>query len=80
MDEETRTELTKVENLLGDIRTNTAIPWWKNIFNGLMYGSGVVIGSICGIAVLGWALSIFGIIPGFDVLAAKLQSIILSRY
>ena len=80
MDQETRSELTKVENLLGDIRSNTANPWWKNMLNGLLYGSGVVVGTIGGIAVLGWALSIFGVIPGFDILAAKLQSIMMNKY
>jgi hypothetical protein len=79
IDREIRKELRHVEGVLDEIRDNTALPWWRAILNGLLYGAGVVIGTILAIALLGWFLSLFGIIPGFDQISAHLQEIMKSH-
>jgi hypothetical protein len=63
-----------VEDLLGEIRENTSNPWWRMLLNGALYGAGAVIGTVLTIVLLGWLLSVFGVIPGFGELAAQLQS------
>ncbi len=80
MDKEAKKEIEKVEGILTEIRANTGLPWWRMIFNGALYGSGVVIGTVLAIAALGWVLSFFGVIPGFAQLAGQLQSIVNSKF
>lgn len=80
MDSDTQKEIQRVEEVLEDIRHNTAPSWWRTILNGFLYGAGIVIGTIVAIAALGWLLSVFGIIPGFDKIATYLQSIVQSKY
>jgi len=74
MDPDVRKELQRVEGILDDIKQNTSTPWWRWIISGLLYGAGWVVGTVLAFAALGWILSIFGIIPGFDQIAAWLQS------
>lgn len=69
-----------VKELLEDIRDNTALPWWRTVLNGFFYSAGFVLGSVFAVALLGWLLSIFGIIPGFGELAARLQEIMNARF
>jgi hypothetical protein len=80
MDDDIHKEISHVENVLEDIRKNTATPWWRTILNGFLYGAGWVVGTVGMIAALGWLLSIFGVIPGFDVIAAQLQAIMHSKF
>jgi hypothetical protein len=80
MELDVQKELEHVEGILEDIRKNTAVPWWRSVMNGILYGGGVVMGTVIAIAALGWLLSIFGIIPGFGELATRLQEIINSKF
>ena len=69
-----------VEELLEEIRDNTSTPWWRTFLNGFLYGAGWVIGTLAAFAVLGWLLSLFGIIPGFDVITSWLQQLLNTRF
>lgn len=80
MDQDVQKELERVENILGEIRENTATPWWKTVLHGTLYGAGWVIGTVGAFAALGWLLSIFGIIPGIDKISAILQQIMSSKF
>jgi len=80
MDPDVQKELQHVEGILDDIKKNTSYPWWRTILNGLLYGAGWVVGTVGAIAALGWLLSIFGVIPGFDVIAVRLQEIMNAKF
>jgi uncharacterized membrane protein YczE len=80
MDPETRGEIQKVEQVLEDIRANTSLPLWRVALNGILYGGGIAVGTVLAIALLGWLLSIFGIIPGFGEIAVKLQEILNAKF
>jgi hypothetical protein len=80
IDPDTRAEIKRVEETLEKIRVNTSLPWWRSAFSGLISGAGAVVGSVLAIAILGWLLSLFGIIPGLGAIALKLQSIINSKF
>lgn len=80
MDEEVEKKLQQVEVILEDIRHNTASPWWRIILNGILYGAGAVTGTVLAVFLLGYILSIFGIIPGFAEIAARLQSAMNVRF
>lgn len=80
MDPDTRDEIRRVEHTLEEIRSNTHLPWWRAAINGLLYGSGAVVGTVAAIAILGWLLSLFGIIPGFGDIAQRLQEIMNAKF
>jgi hypothetical protein len=80
MDPEVQKELAHVEGILDEIRVNTAIPWWRSVLNGLLYGAGWTVGTIGAFAALGWLLSIFGIIPGFDVIGTWIQNAMSHKF
>ena len=68
-------ELKKIERQVSEIRHRTGSPW-RAFLNGLLYGAGWVIGGIATIIFLSWILSLLGVIPGFDKIAAYLSSVI----
>jgi hypothetical protein len=74
MDPDVRKELDHVEHILEEIKDNTSVTWWRWIVSGFLYGAGWVMGTVLAFAALGWILSIFGIIPGFDQIAAWLTA------
>ena len=80
MDPQTQQEVRKVEALLGEIKENTEARPAKSFFNGVLYGAGIVLGTIVGVVLVGWLLSILGVIPGFDVLAHRFSDILQKRY
>ncbi len=80
MDPETQKEARKVEALLGEIKSNTQARPSKSFVNGMLYGAGIVLGTIVGVVAVGWLLSILGVIPGVDVLAQKFGEILDKRY
>jgi F0F1-type ATP synthase assembly protein I len=80
MDPQTKEEVRKVEALLGEIKENTEAGPAKSFINGLMYGAGIVLGTIVGVMLVGWLLSIAGVIPGLDVIANNLSDILNKRY
>lgn len=70
--------IKKIEHELGEIKSRTPGP--KTAFtNGILQGMGAVVGSIAAVALLGWLLSIFGVIPGLDKLAEYLSTILKNK-
>ena len=80
MDPQTQQEVRKVEALLGEIKENTEARPAKSFLNGVLYGAGIVLGTIVGVVLVGWLLSLLGVIPGFDVLAHRFTDILQKRY
>lgn len=79
MDKEQK-ELKRVENILGDIRRNTKPVWYRGLLNGLLYGVGIVTGTVLAIVLLSWVLSFLNIIPGFGELVERLNEALRSTY
>ncbi len=80
MDQQTQEEARKVEALLGEIKSNTESKPSRSFFNGMLYGAGIVLGTIVGVVLVGWVLSVLGVIPGFDILAHRFSDILQKRY
>ncbi len=80
MDPQVQQEAQKVEHLLDEIKENTEHRPTKSLLNGMLYGVGIVLGTIVGVVLIGWLLSILGVIPGFDVLADRFNEILQKRY
>jgi hypothetical protein len=77
MDEQIQQEglehLANIEKELDAIKQ--AAPSSKKAFlYGLLQGAGALIGGVFALAVLGWALSLFGVIPGLASIAHYLQN------
>ena len=52
--------------------------WKRSFAMGLFQGAGVVLGGILAVALIGWVLSLLGVIPGFDSLEQTLNSAVQS--
>lgn len=75
MEEEGLKHLESIEQELEEIKERT--PKRRHAFlHGIFYGAGAVFGGVLGIALLGWILSLFGVIPGFGDIANYLQDIV----
>ena len=67
--------LRRIEGELSDIKENTG--GWRNWFlRGALQGAGFLVGTIAALVLVGWILSILGIVPGFDEVAEYLRSAI----
>lgn len=64
-------QLREIRRELKHIESNTSSKWW--FLHGLLYGIGWIVGSLLAILLIGWILSLMGVIPGFDRIAADLQ-------
>lgn len=80
MDPQIKEEAKKVETLLDEIKINTEAKPARSFVNGVLYGAGIVIGTLTAVVLVGWLLSILGVIPGFDILAQKLGEVLQQRY
>lgn len=83
MDEETQQEglehLARIEEELEAIKRSA--PSSRQAFlHGLLQGAGALIGGIFALTVLGWVLSLFGVIPGLDYIAHYLQNIVTQAH
>ena len=68
-------ELKQIKRELEEIKDRTANP--KRMFvNGILYGAGAFLGGIIAVALVGWLLSFLGVIPGLDVIAEYLQTLL----
>lgn len=67
--------LEHIEQELEEIRDRTPHRP-RAFFYGVLYGAGAVLGGVIGIALLGWVLSLFGVIPGLGEIAHYLQGIV----
>lgn len=66
--------LKKIEVELSEIRENTG-GWRGWFFRGVLQGAGIIVGTIAGVVLFGWVLSILGFIPGFSDIADYLRSV-----
>jgi len=67
--------LSRIEGELEEIKKRT--PGSRRSFiNGIWQGAGAIVGSILALVLLGWALSFFGLLPGFGVIAHYLQNVV----
>ncbi|MBP7770582.1 MAG: hypothetical protein KA066_01570 [Candidatus Pacebacteria bacterium] len=80
MDPQAQEEAKKVEALLDEIKSNTQARPGKSFYNGMLQGAGIVLGTIVAVVLVGWLLSILGVIPGVDVLAQRFAEILDRRY
>jgi hypothetical protein len=67
--------LERLENIEGDLEEikNRTPNQWISFRNGILQGAGAVVGGIIAVLILGWILSIFGLIPGLNVIAHNIQ-------
>ena len=70
-------QLIKIERRLTEIKDRTANTK-RAFFYGLLQGAGAVIGSIVALMLLGWFLSVLGVIPGFGDITEYLRSVVTS--
>lgn len=75
VDKEAIEHLESIEEELKDINSKTITPK-RALLNGVMQGLGAVIGSIAAVALLGWLLHVFGLIPGLSEFAAYFEELI----
>jgi hypothetical protein len=68
------------DTILREIRDSIRPRWTRYLYVGLLQGFGFVVGTILTAALLGWALAVFGVIPGFGDIAHRLQDILNRRY
>ena len=71
IEEEGLTHIKHIEEELGEIRDRTPTPR-RAFLSGLLQGAGWIVGSLLALALIGWVLSILGVIPGLDVLSRYL--------
>ncbi|HVX90700.1 MAG TPA: hypothetical protein VHC20_03615 [Candidatus Paceibacterota bacterium] len=65
--------LTRIEADLEEIKRRTPSPRHA-IINGLFQGAGALVGGVVALVMLGWLLSLLGIIPGLGHIVEALQS------
>ena len=75
IEEEGLKHLEQIELELEEIKERTPNKR-KSFLYGLMQGAGILLGGIFALTLLGWALSFFGLIPGFATIAHYLQTIV----
>ena len=73
--EEGLKHLEHIENELEEIKEHTSVQRPPFIY-GLWQGAGALVGGILMLALLGWMLSFFGVIPGFATIASYFQNIV----
>ncbi len=64
--------LTRIEGELEEIKERTPSPR-RAFTNGLLQGAGALLGGVVAIVILGWVLSLFGLVPGLSYIASVLQ-------
>lgn len=67
-------QLARIEENLEEIKERTPTPR-RAFLTGILQGAGAVVGGIAAIILLGWILSLLGILPGFSSIAHYLQDV-----
>lgn len=67
--------LEHIEQELEEIKERTPAPG-RSFINGIWQGAGALLGGILALTLLGWTLSLFGIIPGFADISHYFQNIV----
>ncbi len=65
-------QLREIRKELRSIESNTSAKWW--IVHGMLYGAGWILGSLIAILLIGWILSVIGVIPGLSRIAQDFQA------
>lgn len=68
-------QLKQIKRELVEIKDRTANPR-RMFISGVLYGAGAFLGGILAVALVGWLLSVLGVIPGLHVLTDYLQSVV----
>lgn len=71
--------LRRMEERLRAIERNTASAWPALLWQGLLRGGRFTLGTLLVLALLGWVLSLLGIIPGLGDIARYLRHILQAR-
>lgn len=71
-------QLKRIENELEEIKERSSDPKRTFLF-GILYGAGAFVGGLLAIVLLGWALSIAGLIPGLSEISHTIQTKIESN-
>lgn len=75
LEEEGIKHLEHIEQELEEIKERTPAPTRAFVY-GILQGAGALLGGILALALFGWALSLFGVIPGFTDIAHYFQNIV----
>jgi hypothetical protein len=67
-------DLGEIKEDLVEIRNRTG--GWRSFFYGLLQGAGWIVGTLAAVAIIGWLLSVSGLIPGLGALAQNLENIL----
>ncbi len=67
--------LARIETELEEIKDRTANSK-RSFINGMWQGAGAIVGSIAAIILLGWGLSLLGLVPGVGEIANSLHSLV----
>lgn len=78
IESELRERLEKIEGLLGDIASR--FRWPGLLLSGFLRGGGFVLGTVFSVAILGWVLSIAGIVPGFGEIVRRLSETLRANF
>jgi hypothetical protein len=70
--EEGLERLEHIEEDLEEIKNRTP-DHWIAFRNGVLQGAGAIVGGIIAIILLGWILSLFGLIPGLGTIVHSIQ-------
>jgi hypothetical protein len=68
--------LEHIEQELKEIKERTGVSQWVSLRNGIFQGAGAVVGGIIAVVLLGWLLSVLGVIPGFATIGNTIQDAI----
>ncbi len=73
IEEEGLKHLEHIDKELEEIKNRTPAPG-RAFAYGLWQGAGALLGGILALAILGWALAFFGVIPGFVDISHYIQT------
>lgn len=74
MDKKLEKDLGQIKEELGEIRDRSG--GWRPFFYGLLQGVGWVVGTLAAVALIGWLLTISGLVPGLGKIAQSLKDIL----
>ncbi len=67
-------QLREIQKALRAIQGNTQVRNWNWFLHGILYGAGWIVGSLIAILLIGWGLSVLGVIPGLSSIATDFQT------
>jgi hypothetical protein len=74
MDKKLEKDLGQIKEELGEIRDRSS--GWRPFLYGLLQGVGWIVGTLIAVALIGWMLSISGLVPGLGHIAQNLENIL----